>query len=112
MLEQQQAQINKQAAEISDLKKQLAGNKEALATKADKEEVVANDKTVISSLSKVDLSLYPVQRIIFIVPIATFNVVFVLLTPCHDQRKVVHVNKSSNQLSPWIFRCPVPNILF
>ncbi len=58
MIELQQTQLNKQAAEIADLKKQLAGNSETLTTKADKGEIEGTEKTVTSSLSNVNLSLY------------------------------------------------------
>jgi len=64
MIEKQQAQIDRQAVELSELKKLLAGNSEALAAKADKAEVVdkedieATDKMVTSGLSNVNLSLY------------------------------------------------------
>lgn len=58
MIEQQQAQLDKQAAEIAALKEQLGGTNEALASKADKESVKNNDKMVTSSLSNVNLSLY------------------------------------------------------
>ncbi len=58
MIEQQQVQMDKQAAEIAALKEQLGGTNEALATKADKESVKSNDKMVTSSFSNVNLSLY------------------------------------------------------
>ena len=58
MIEQQQAQLDKQAAEISALKEQLTGNTEAIGTKADKAAVEGNDKMVTSRLSNVNLSLY------------------------------------------------------
>jgi len=58
MIEQQQAQLDKQAAEISALKEQLAGNTEAIGTKADKAAVTDTDKMVTSSKSNVNLSLY------------------------------------------------------
>ncbi len=58
MIEQQQAQLDRQAAEIAALKEQLAGNSEAISTKADKADVVDNDKMVISSNPNVNLSLY------------------------------------------------------
>ncbi len=58
MIQQQQAQIDKQAAEIAALKQQISGTTEILATKADKEEVKGLDKMVPSSLSNVNLSLY------------------------------------------------------
>jgi uncharacterized coiled-coil protein SlyX len=58
MIEQQQTQIDKQAAEIAALKEQLGGTNEALASKADKESVKSIDKMVTSSLSNVNLSLY------------------------------------------------------
>ncbi len=58
MIQQQQAQLDKQAAEIAALKQQLSGTTEILATKADKEEVKGLDKMVPSSLSNVKLSLY------------------------------------------------------
>ena len=58
MIEQQQAQLDKQAAEISSLKEQLTGNTEAIDTKADKAAVGDTDKMVTSSNSNVNLSLY------------------------------------------------------
>ena len=58
MIEQQQAQIDKQAAEIAALKEQLAGNTEAIGTKADKGDGPETDKMVNSSLANVNLSLY------------------------------------------------------
>ncbi len=58
MIEQQQAQLDKQAAEISALKEQLAGNSEAIGAKADKGALDNTDKMVTSSLSNVNLSLY------------------------------------------------------
>jgi len=62
MLEKQQAQIDKQAAELTTLRQKLAGNTEVLTTKASKEDVAkvteATDKMVSSSFSNVDLSFY------------------------------------------------------
>jgi len=58
MIEQQQAQIDKQASEIAALKEQLGGNTEALATKADKGDTGATDKMVTSSFKNVNVSLY------------------------------------------------------
>ena len=58
MLEQQQAQIDQQAAEIAALKEQLSGNTEAIAVKADKEETKNLDKVAYSSLANVNVSLY------------------------------------------------------
>ncbi len=58
MIEQQQAQLDKQAAEIAALKEKLSGTTEALATKADKEALKDTDKMVTSSYSNVNLSLY------------------------------------------------------
>jgi len=64
MIEQQQAQINKQAAELAKLKEQLSGNTKALTAKADKTELAdkevtkATDKMVTSRLSNVNLGLY------------------------------------------------------
>jgi len=61
MIEQQQAQLDKQAAEIAALKEQLGGNTETLATKADKaavEDMDKTDKMVTSRLSNVNLGLY------------------------------------------------------
>lgn len=58
MIEQQQVQIDKQAAEIAALREQLAGNSEAISAKADKEALEGTDKLVSSSLSKVKVSLY------------------------------------------------------
>jgi len=73
MIEQQQTQINKQAAELTELKEQLSGNTKALTAKADKAELSnkadraeladrgvneATDKIVTSRFSNVNLSLY------------------------------------------------------
>lgn len=62
MLEKQQAQIDKQAAELTTLRQKLAGNTEVLTTKASKEDVVkiseATDKMVTSKFSNVDFSIY------------------------------------------------------
>jgi len=62
MLEKQQAQIDKQAAELTTLRQKLAGNTEVLTTKASKEDVAkvteATDKMVTSKFSNVDFSLY------------------------------------------------------
>ncbi len=58
MIEQQQAQLDKQAAEIAALKEQLAGNSEALAVKADKADVEGLDRVVSSSSANVNVSLY------------------------------------------------------
>ena len=61
MLEKQQAQIDRQAAEIGELRAKLAGNTEALTTKVSKEDLVVSEtgsKMVVSSLSNVDLSFY------------------------------------------------------
>ncbi|MDX2478112.1 MAG: porin [Gammaproteobacteria bacterium] len=64
MIEQQQAQINKQAAELTELKQQLSGNTKALTAKADKSELAdieatkATDKMVTSRFSNAKLSLY------------------------------------------------------
>ncbi len=58
MIEQQQAQLDRQAAEISALKEQLTGNSEAIGTKADKADVADNDKMVISSKANVNVGLY------------------------------------------------------
>jgi len=64
MIEQQQAQINKQAAEIMELKKQISGNTAALTAKTDKskradiEATKTTDKMVTSEFSNVNLSLY------------------------------------------------------
>lgn len=58
MIEQQQAQIDQQAAEIAALKEQLGGNTEAIAVKADKEDTEDLDKVAYSSFSNVNVSLY------------------------------------------------------
>ncbi|MCP4343506.1 MAG: hypothetical protein GY799_32675 [Desulfobulbaceae bacterium] len=65
MLEKQQAQIDKQASEITSLRQKLAGNSEMLTTKASKEDVekvteaaTKIDKMATSSFSNVDLSFY------------------------------------------------------
>jgi len=58
MIEQQQAQIDQQAAEIAALKEQLGGNTEAIAVKADKEDTEDLDKVVYSSFANVNVSLY------------------------------------------------------
>ncbi|MGI9537520.1 MAG: porin, partial [Desulfocapsaceae bacterium] len=58
MIEQQQAQIDQQAAEIAALKEQLAGNTEAIAVKADKEDTEDLEKVAYSSFSNVNVSLY------------------------------------------------------
>ncbi len=58
MIEQQQVQIDKQAAEIAALKEQLAGHSEKIGAKADKTEVEKLDKVAYSSFSNVDVSLY------------------------------------------------------
>jgi hypothetical protein len=58
MIEHQQAQIDKQAAEIAELREQLSGNTEAIAVKADKADVEKMDKVVSSSFSNVNVSLY------------------------------------------------------
>lgn len=65
MLEKQQAQIDMQAAEITNLRQKLAGNTEVLTTKASKEDVekvteaaTKMDKMVTSKFSNVDFSLY------------------------------------------------------
>ena len=58
MIEQQQAQIDQQAAEIAALKEQLGANTEAIAVKADKEDTEDLDKAAYSSFSNVNLSLY------------------------------------------------------
>jgi len=58
MIEQQQTQIDKQAAEIAALKEQLSGNSEAIAVKADKADVEGLDKVVSSSFTNVNVSLY------------------------------------------------------
>lgn len=58
MVEQQQEQLNKQAAEISELKKQLTGNTEALKKTAAKEDSEETSTSVTSSHANVNLSLY------------------------------------------------------
>ena len=65
MLEKQQAQIDKQASELTILRQKLAGNSEVLTTKASKEDVekvteaaAKVDKMVTSKFSNVDFSLY------------------------------------------------------
>ena len=58
MIEQQQAQLDQQAAEIAELKEQLAGTTEAIAVKADKAETENLDKVAYSSRSNVNVSLY------------------------------------------------------
>ena len=58
MIEQQQAQIDQQAAEIAALKEQLGGNTEAISVKADKEDTEDLDKVVYSSFANVNVSLY------------------------------------------------------
>ena len=58
MIEQQQAQIDQQAAEIAALKEQLGGNTEAIAVKADKEDIEDLDKVAYSSFANVNVSLY------------------------------------------------------
>lgn len=58
MIEQQQAQIDKQAAEIAELKEQVAGASEVQAVEPDKADMVETDKMVSSRLSNVNLSLY------------------------------------------------------
>ena len=58
MIEQQQAQIDQQAAEIAALKEQLGGNTEAIAVKADKVETENIDRVAYSSFSNVNVSLY------------------------------------------------------
>lgn len=58
MIEQQQAQIDQQAAEIAALKEQLGGNTEAIAVKADKAETENLDKVAYSSRANVNVSLY------------------------------------------------------
>ena len=58
MIEQQQAQIDQQAAEIAALKEQLGGNTEAIAVKADKEDIEDLDKVAYSSFANVNVSFY------------------------------------------------------
>lgn len=58
MIEQQQVQIDKQAAEIAALKEQLAGNSAAISAKTDQEALEGTDKMVSSSFSNVKVSLY------------------------------------------------------
>lgn len=58
MIEQQQAQIDKQASEIAALKEQLGSNTEALAAKADEAQVEGLDTVAYSSFSDVDVSFY------------------------------------------------------
>jgi predicted porin len=58
MIELQQAQIDKQAAEITSLKEQLAGTSKAIAAKADQEATQKGDSLVTSSYPNVNLSLY------------------------------------------------------
>jgi len=58
MIEQQQAQLDRQAAEIAALKEQLGSNTEALAVKADKADVDDLDNVAYSSFSNVNVSFY------------------------------------------------------
>ncbi len=58
MILQQQAQLDKQAAEITALKKQLEGNTAALDMKAEKAAIQTPDKMVTSKFSKVKLNVY------------------------------------------------------
>lgn len=63
MVEKQQAQIDRQAAELSELRQLLTGStgtaaKTAQADMADKEEIKVTDKMVTSGLSNVNLGLY------------------------------------------------------
>lgn len=64
MIEQQQAQIDKQAAELKNLKEQLSRNTKALTAEANKTELAdkdvtrANETTVTSRFSNINLSLY------------------------------------------------------
>ncbi|MFW2368255.1 MAG: porin [Desulforhopalus sp.] len=58
MIQQQQAQIDKQAGEIAELKKQLGGTSEGQSEETGKAEMAATDKMVSSSISNVNLSLY------------------------------------------------------
>ena len=56
MIEQQQAQIDRQAAELAELRERLGGSDEALALKMDKQEGL--DKVVTSTFANVNLALY------------------------------------------------------
>ncbi|MCG6929974.1 MAG: porin [Desulfofustis sp.] len=58
MIEQQQIQLDRQAAEIAALKEQLAGAGEALAGKADKAEMEGLDEAAYSSFDNVDVRFY------------------------------------------------------
>jgi hypothetical protein len=60
LIEQQQQQLDGQAAQIAELKEQLGGTTKAIEKKADKEEVASLgvDKMVTSKFSHVDVNLY------------------------------------------------------
>lgn len=58
LIEMQQKQLDTQAQEISELKRQLNQDTEAVVNTADKKEGGDTTKVVTSSLKKVDLSLY------------------------------------------------------
>ncbi|MFT5728703.1 MAG: hypothetical protein ACI8PB_002858 [Desulforhopalus sp.] len=60
LIEQQQQQLDGQAAQIAELKEQLSGNTKAIEEKADKEAVASLgvDKMVTSKFEHVDVNLY------------------------------------------------------
>lgn len=61
MVEQQQKQLNQQAADLDKLRKQLEGNSQTLAGKADQssvDEIKADEKVVTSKFDSVNVKLY------------------------------------------------------
>lgn len=58
MIEQQQAQIDRQAMEIAELKEQLSGKGEGQRGEAAKADTAEDERMVSSTLSNVNLSLY------------------------------------------------------
>ena len=60
LIEQQQQQLDSQAAQIAELKEQLDGNSKVIEQKADKDDVALTDvdKMVTSKFAHVDVNLY------------------------------------------------------